>query len=73
MFDQFDIQKFGLRTRADTAVFLLGTFVGGALDAIFNTAEFADPLVFAGLCGAGALGLKALIDAQLERKLPPSE
>ena len=73
MFDNLDPQKVGLRTRADTGFFLVGTFLGGALDAIFDVAGFADPLVFAGICGAGALGVKALIDALTEGSRPRSE
>ncbi len=71
MFDHLDLQKVGLRTRADTGIFLVGSFIGGALDAIFNVAGFAEPIVFAGICGAGALGIKALLDAHSETKPPP--
>jgi hypothetical protein len=53
MFD-FDPSKAGAETKADFGVFLVGTAVGGAVDAIFNLAGFAEPLVFAGICGAGA-------------------
>ena len=73
MFENLDPQKVGLRTRADTGFFLIGTFIGGALDAIFDVAGFAEPLVFAGICGAGSLGVKALLDALTESNKPRSK
>jgi len=48
-------------------VFLLGAGLGGGVDAVTNAAAFSEPLVFAGICGAGALGLKKLFDAWRER------
>ncbi len=58
-----DPKDLGAKTAADVGVFLFGAFVGGGLDAVLNVAGFAEPLVFAGICGAGALGPKKIIDA----------
>ena len=73
MLDGLDLKKIGLQTRADAGVFLIGTFAGGAVDAIFDLAAFSEPLVFGAICGTGALGVKSLIDAYRERKHPPSK
>jgi hypothetical protein len=51
-------RDFGAKTRVDVGIFLVGAAVGGGLDAVLNVAGFVEPFVFAGLCGAGALGLK---------------
>lgn len=62
----FPVPKdYGAETKADIGVFLVGAAVGGGLDAVLNVAGFAEPFVFAGLCGSGALGVKKLIDAAL--------
>jgi hypothetical protein len=59
----------GAKTQADVGVFLVGAAVGGTLDAVINLAGFAEPFVFAGLTGAGALGLKKLLwDAPREAR-----
>jgi hypothetical protein len=58
-----DPGKYGIATSGDWAAFLIGASAGGAVDAILNVAGFAEPLVFAGICGAGALGLKRWFDA----------
>ena len=68
MFDHLDPSKAGAETKADVGIFLVGASIGGAVDAIFNFAGFAEPLVFAGICGAGVLGVKKLIDARLHDK-----
>ena len=56
-----DPSKYGAETSSDIAAFLLGAFVGGTLDAMVNIAGFAEPLVFAPLCGAGTMGLKKFV------------
>jgi hypothetical protein len=58
-----DPKGYGAETKADVGVFLVGAAIGGGLDAVLNVAGFAEPFVFAGICGAGALGLKKLVDA----------
>ena len=61
MLDHLNPEKAGARTRTDVGIFLVGASIGGAADAVANVAGFAEPLVFAGICGAGALGLKQLL------------
>ena len=56
-----DPKKYGAETSSDVATFLVGAFVGGTLDALFNVVGFAEPIVFAPLCGAGAMGVKKFI------------
>jgi hypothetical protein len=58
---QLNPAKHGAKTAADYAVFLIGAAAGGLIDATANFFGFADPLVVAGLAGAGALGLKKAI------------
>lgn len=55
----------------DVGVFLTGAAVGGILDAVLNVAGFAEPLVLAGLAGAGALGLKKMADGAIGTRKPP--
>jgi hypothetical protein len=50
----------GAKTTADLGFFLAGVFIGGVADAMANIAGFADPMVFAPICGAGSLALKKL-------------
>lgn len=54
-------KDYGATTRADVGVFLVGAGIGGVVDAVINWAGFAEPFVFAGICGAGALGAKQLV------------
>ncbi len=58
-----DPKKAGAISKGDTAAFLIGASVGGILDAVVNIAGFAEPMLFAGICGTGALGLKHAYDA----------
>ena len=58
-----DPKALGAKTSLDFGVFLLAGGIGGILDAILNIADFADPIVFGGMCGAGALGLKNVLSA----------
>jgi hypothetical protein len=59
-------KDYGAETKADIGVFLVGAAIGGGLDAVLNVAGFAEPFVFAGICGGGALGLKKLYDGWRE-------
>ncbi|HEY6815693.1 MAG TPA: hypothetical protein VI168_09155 [Croceibacterium sp.] len=61
MFDHLKPSNYGAESAADVGVFAVGAAIGGIGDAIANFAGFADPLVLAGLGGAGALGLKKLL------------
>lgn len=63
MLDNLDPKRAGAETKADIGIFLVGAAVGGGLDAVINVAKFAEPFVFAGLCGAGVLGVKKLWEA----------
>lgn len=56
-----DPTKYGAETSSDVAAFLIGAFAGGVVDAFVNVAGFAEPLVFASICGAGLLGTKKVI------------
>lgn len=56
--------------RVDLAIFALAAGLGGFLDAIFNVAEFSDPLTFAALWGAAALGAKKIIEGWHDRADP---
>jgi hypothetical protein len=51
----------GAKTHADIGIFLVGAAAGGIVDATLNFFGFAEPMVVAGLTGAGALGLKKLL------------
>jgi hypothetical protein len=53
LFDQLDPRKAGAKNRTDVGAFLIGASIGGIADAVLNVAGFAEPFVFAGLCGAG--------------------
>jgi hypothetical protein len=63
-------KDYGAETKADVGVFLVGASIGGGLDAVLNVAGFAEPFIFAGICGAGALGLKKILDAWRESQRP---
>ena len=74
MFDKLDPRKQGAETPADVGVFLLGASLGGLVDAFANVFGFAEPLVVAGLGGAGALSLKKLLwDAPKAAKKPAEQ
>ncbi|MBX9642932.1 MAG: hypothetical protein K2W91_02380 [Novosphingobium sp.] len=60
MIDHLKPSNYGAESAADVGVFALGAAIGGMSDAILNMAGFAEPMVVAGLAGAGALGLKKL-------------
>lgn len=62
-----DPEDFGAKSNADIGVFLVGASIGGGLDAVLNVAGFAEPFVFAGICGGGALGLKKLVESWRDR------
>lgn len=59
-------EDYGAKSNADIGSFLVGASAGGILDAVFNLAGFAEPLVFAVICGGGALGLKKLFESWRE-------
>ena len=61
-------KNYGAKTTADVGVFLVGAAIGGGLDAVLNVAGFAEPFVFAGICGGGALGLKKLYEGWRESR-----
>lgn len=63
-----DPKSLGVVSKADSAAFLLGAAIGGALDAIFDVAPFAEPLMFAAICGTGVLGAKQAIDAAIAHR-----
>lgn len=60
MFDHLKPSNYGAESAADVGVFALGAAIGGMGDAVLNIAGFAEPMVVAGLTGAGFLGLKKL-------------
>ena len=66
-----DPKTLGAASSLDVGVFLFAGGLGGIIDAITGIAGFAEPAVFGGLCGAGALGLKHLIVAWTKPSRPP--
>lgn len=69
----FDPRSLGADSKIDIGLVFLGSGVGGILDAIFNVAEFAEPLAFATMCGPALLGAKKIVEGWLERKSGPSQ
>lgn len=61
LFDHLKPSNYGAECATDVGFFVLGAAIGGMADATLNFAGFAEPMVVAGLAGAGALGLKKLI------------
>jgi hypothetical protein len=61
LFDHLKPSSYGAESAADVGCFMLGAAIGGLADATLNFAGFAEPMVVAGLAGAGSLGLKKLI------------
>jgi hypothetical protein len=71
----FDPRALGAESKIDIGLVFLGAGVGGILDAIFDVAQFAEPLAFATMCGPALFGAKKLVEGWLERpksSTPPS-
>lgn len=69
----FDPRALGAESKIDIGIVFLAAGIGGILDAIFNVAEFVEPLAFATLCGPTAFGAKKLLEGWLERKSAPRD